>query len=1034
MSSNWRKAQRRLMKKYNIHFDGPAEPKVNEHWPDPRKVIFDHIVELGRTEYDGYKESITYDLNQRPWRSQVLRRAKRVVALAKSCLDSRKNEAGWRSSVEAEIMARLTVEVACKKCRGRLWRSEREACLSGIDEEAARSLSERQMNRTPCTCNHKGSMEDIHDSGISPLFDDRVDEAINYPQELQSELPKRGERPDRVYGLRVTRRLERLLESKDRRPSARGGDVGDVVRSNPFREDGDPIIFPFLLIEAKSEKGAHSFSDIETQTAFAIRELLELQDGLRVASGEAQDWEAGPLVWFLSYKGELWRVSIAYIEIKDKRKHYRVTQLWRGGVDQIDEALRLLLIVDYIFDWARDVYRETITQSLRKLVASDSRSLSYDSDVLSMAGMRRIKYWEFTDNNTIESDPMVPEENFKDALRSFDTQHGVIRDIHYIRSRFLGLYITKENLGLFLNSTNTQDESKKLALDLLNSLVEGWRVKREALDIAESHWTGRDREAEDLAEQNKIFFVVTTATAYVAIDWEQTRELCYLAVAEDAMERLMKHANIRLHKDYRLSDLPFVDTDAFSSNFLALLQTRAEENLLACISRACISTGILSSMGNEHTDAISVTSVEKSDEGVRYRVDAVIKPDAHPDARELVHKVYEQHKIGRNEPSCPFLRTSTVLNGPGLPKPLTPKLGTPGASRWLAKQPKTGQLMDKEILFAVCGNLAICQPSPRLCLFVTGSAAANIKDLRFQDLLQTEPMSYFFVERFDRNQIWTIEQNIQPCIVTMHSPGLLDMVEKFEEAVKALDHRSSRDGGDTNTGYGRGRKKTWTPMKPNAKWDILVTDGLEFMKSTSSSSIKDHVPSETSHNLGRIREVKREDTPTPRPEPTSKGKQPELSILDELFTGGSRGKRPNLVPASNIPRNQDPIQGSSGATPRSVIGAGNNKDRIENVTMVVNDPIYEAPDRRTISIGFILPRSKKFDPIEKIFLGIPSRKRNSPPDTRTPEASLSTPQKRHRADDVEMIDVFDLVSSSGKGTENPADVSGAISARRRDND
>jgi hypothetical protein len=159
------------------------------------------------------------------------------------------------------------------------------------------------------------------EDGINPIFDDRADEAIVYPPALQSELPKREEKPDRVYGLRRTKRLERLLLwTEDKRPSAEGRPIGDNLKSSPFRPDGEPIVFPFLVIEAKSEKGADAFTDIEVQTAFAIRELLSIQDDLRQAA-EA-DWDGGPLVWFLSYKGEQWRVSAACIGAKSKNPCY----------------------------------------------------------------------------------------------------------------------------------------------------------------------------------------------------------------------------------------------------------------------------------------------------------------------------------------------------------------------------------------------------------------------------------------------------------------------------------------------------------------------------------------------------------------------------------------------------------------------------------------------------------------------------------------------------------------------------------------
>ena len=148
------------------------------------------------------------------------------------------------------------------------------------------------------------------EQGISPLFDDRAEEAIVYSPELQAELPTRQDRPDRVYGLRVTERLSRLLQ------------LAGTVRNSPFRVDGDPLVFPFLVIEAKSEKGSDAFTDTQAQTAFAIREMLSIQHQLAEAAERDGDWDSTPLVWFLSYKGEQWRASAAYIHTAKGKTSY----------------------------------------------------------------------------------------------------------------------------------------------------------------------------------------------------------------------------------------------------------------------------------------------------------------------------------------------------------------------------------------------------------------------------------------------------------------------------------------------------------------------------------------------------------------------------------------------------------------------------------------------------------------------------------------------------------------------------------------
>jgi hypothetical protein len=145
-------------------------------------------------------------------------------------------------------------------------------------------------------------------------------------------LSRAREKPDRVYGLRRTNKLQRLLLCTNNR--CEGKLIGDVVKTSPFLADGDPVLFPFLVLEAKSDKSADSFKDIEVQTAFSIRELLRLQDDLyQAANGTRDEAHMRPFVWFISYRGEQWRVSAAFVEKKKGVCHYvspSLSPIWRG--------------------------------------------------------------------------------------------------------------------------------------------------------------------------------------------------------------------------------------------------------------------------------------------------------------------------------------------------------------------------------------------------------------------------------------------------------------------------------------------------------------------------------------------------------------------------------------------------------------------------------------------------------------------------------------------------------------------------------
>ena len=56
--------------------------------------------------------------------------------------------------------------------------------------------------------------------------------------------------------------------------------IRDLIRCSPFKAESDPLLFPFLVLEAKSESSQAGFDDIQTQTAFPIWSLLKLQEGL----------------------------------------------------------------------------------------------------------------------------------------------------------------------------------------------------------------------------------------------------------------------------------------------------------------------------------------------------------------------------------------------------------------------------------------------------------------------------------------------------------------------------------------------------------------------------------------------------------------------------------------------------------------------------------------------------------------------------------------------------------------------------------
>jgi hypothetical protein len=107
---------RQLLEQFHIHFDSPVQWPFAfpEHWPASRGGIVEDIRTLGRMSYDEYQARIKgdHDTVLRPWRAQLRRRAEQVAALAQTCRAERDNEAEWRGTLEAKVLARFEVEVA----------------------------------------------------------------------------------------------------------------------------------------------------------------------------------------------------------------------------------------------------------------------------------------------------------------------------------------------------------------------------------------------------------------------------------------------------------------------------------------------------------------------------------------------------------------------------------------------------------------------------------------------------------------------------------------------------------------------------------------------------------------------------------------------------------------------------------------------------------------------------------------------------------------------------------------------------------
>lgn len=157
------------------------------------------------------------------------------------------------------------------------------------------------------------------DGGINMLFSNRAEAAIkHYPALEIAAQPgrlKKYEAPDRVYGLKQTDNFKILLDSTDSRSlmTSTRRTLRETIEYSPFGPEGEPLLYPFLIMEAKPSNSAGR-AEVDMQTAFCIKRLLKLQYDLRAATGDDTQWSTGPLVWFLNWRGESWDISAGFPE------------------------------------------------------------------------------------------------------------------------------------------------------------------------------------------------------------------------------------------------------------------------------------------------------------------------------------------------------------------------------------------------------------------------------------------------------------------------------------------------------------------------------------------------------------------------------------------------------------------------------------------------------------------------------------------------------------------------------------------------
>ena len=297
------------------------------------------------------------------------------------------------------------------------------------------------------------------------------------------------------------------------------------------------------------------------------------------------------------------------------------------------------------------MFRDIIKTSLGVLASNTGQtSTILSSDVLSLNGLRRS--WQTTMGEVYHRELTPSSYTERDPFRAFDTGRGITRDIRYIRSRILGVYVTEETLDTLMMGTRTDRESNQLVKKMIRLLQRsGFIVEKTSLDVLELSWTGKERSGVDELPPDRRFIVAASIAAYLTSDWEQSREIFFVALDETIAQLVCEQANVDETRSAALLGKTFVEQKPFVEFFSGFQRHSALHNMLACAALSYVRV-ISSKSGNLLASDRPLGGYPGAGEPLVYK----------GCAGEFAYNLCESHTVGRIKPSSTLFRRSNRLD------------------------------------------------------------------------------------------------------------------------------------------------------------------------------------------------------------------------------------------------------------------------------------------------------------------------------------------------------------------------------------
>jgi hypothetical protein len=271
------------------------------------------------------------------------------------------------------------------------------------------------------------------------------------------------------------------------------------------------------------------------------------------------------------------------------------------------------------------------------------------------------RYWDQMPNEIGQDDNIS-------YLHRFETIHGVVRDARRIESQLLGLVITKENFATLKNSFDKDRDGRNMVGEVLQALKARALLlpNRNALDKMESMWTGISRpnygdEMEDAGERESIY-VQFGVSYFIDHEWNQVRQLNYLAITKTVIPDLLDYADPRGRPQYSIPDSAFFPEMTRKSLSLAiqcLLNRAVQQDFTAALRRKVyfFQDSDVETVSRDGNGMLRVSLAPKLE----------AKPDNHRNSprellQRLVHTTHERFRIGYLDIPQPFLVKSSRVD------------------------------------------------------------------------------------------------------------------------------------------------------------------------------------------------------------------------------------------------------------------------------------------------------------------------------------------------------------------------------------